>query len=71
MLSREFDGLIFRGISASDFRGISPCASVGSKNVGEELVFTSYLDNQVDGKLSVGFINGAHYTGGDHQLLAC
>ena len=41
------------------------------KYAGEELVLAFHLDNQVDGTLIVGGITGAHYRGGEHQLLAC
>ena len=38
----------------SHFRGISAHASVRSQNAGAELVFAFFLDNQVDGKLTIG-----------------
>ena len=42
----------------SHFSGIGAYASVRSQNAGEELVFAFYLDNQVDGKLTISGING-------------
>ena len=35
-----------------------------------ELVFAFYLGNQVDGKLTIGGINGTHCTGGERPPMA-
>ena len=49
----------------------------GLVDAGEEPVFAFYLDNQVDGEMTVGGVNSAYYTGvfrvhelGEHQVLA-
>ena len=34
-------------------------------DAGEDPVFDFYLDNQVDGKLTIGGVHGAHFTGGE------
>ena len=59
-----------RTLTASSTESAAWLGSRGPKSAGEEPVFALYFHNQVDGNLTIVGINGAHYRGGDHQLLS-
>ena len=50
-------------VEGPHFRGWSPCGPVDADEDLAFLAFAFHLDDQVNGKLTIAGVNGAHYTG--------